>query len=68
MKATCAMCGRPTAPYVLIGREAIGPKCARRAGLTPARAPKGSRLRFVAYKPVKERGDETMDLFAEEAA
>jgi hypothetical protein len=62
------MCGRPTAPYVLIGREAIGPKCARRAGLTPARAPKGSRLRFVAYKPVKERGDETMDLFAEEAA
>jgi hypothetical protein len=65
MKSTCALCGRPTAPYVLIGREAIGPKCAAKAGLTRARAPKGSRLRFVAYKPVRESGGETLDLFTE---
>lgn len=65
MKARCALCGRSTAPYVLIGKEAIGPKCAKRAGLTPARAPRGSQLRFVAYKPVRESGGETLDLFTE---
>ena len=46
-----------------IGREAIGPKCAKRAGLTPGKAPKGSRLRFVKAKPVREEGPQTGDLF-----
>lgn len=48
------MCGRPTTPFVMIGREAIGPKCAQKAGLTPTKAPKGSRLRFLKVKPVRE--------------
>lgn len=57
------MCGRPTAPFVMIGREAIGPKCAQRAGLTPGKAPKGSRLRFVRVKPVRQDIPTTLDLF-----
>lgn len=63
MRPICAMCGRPTTPFVLIGREAIGPKCAKKAGLTPTRAPKGSRLHFVKYKPVREIVPENLDLF-----
>ena len=64
MKPICAMCGRPTRPFVMIGREAIGPRCARKAGLTPTKAPKGSRLKFVREKPVREPVPETLDLFA----
>ena len=59
----CAMCGRPTQPFVMIGREAIGPKCAKKAGLTPSKAPKGRRLRFVRAKPEREDGPTTGDLF-----
>lgn len=47
----------------MIGREAIGPKCAQKAGLTPSKAPKGSRLRFVKAKPVREEGPQTLNLF-----
>ena len=63
MRPICAMCGRPTTPFVLIGREAIGPKCARKAGLTPTRAPKGSRLQFLKQKPTREDYPTTGDLF-----
>lgn len=63
MRAICAMCGRPTMPFVMIGREAIGPKCAKRAGLTPTKAPKGSRLRFIRSHPPQPKFPETLDLF-----
>jgi hypothetical protein len=63
MRPICAMCGRPTTPFVMIGREAIGPKCAAKAGLTPSKAPRGSRLRFVKTKPAREQGPVTADLF-----
>ena len=66
MRPICAMCGRPTAPFVMIGREAIGPKCAKRAGLTPSKAPKGIRLRFVKAKPVREEFPQTLDLFEDQ--
>ena len=65
MKPICAMCGRPTMPFVMIGREAIGPKCAQRAGLVPSKTPKGSRLRFVREKAVREPIPQTIDLFAD---
>ena len=43
----CAICGRPTAkPALLIGEEAIGPVCARRAGLLKAAKSAGKRSRF----------------------
>jgi hypothetical protein len=50
----------------MIGREAIGPKCAVKAGLTPSKAPRGSRLRFVKMKPVREDVPQTLDLFADQ--
>lgn len=63
--AKCAMCGRPTTPYAYIGAEAIGPKCARRAGLVKGKTAKGSRIRFVdpGPKAPRERIPVTMDLF-----
>ena len=65
MKQICVMCGRPTMPFVMIGREAVGPKCARKAGLMPSRAPKGSKLRFVREKTAPRPKSETLDLFAD---
>lgn len=63
MRPLCAFCGRPTTPFVMIGREAVGPKCAARAGLTPTKTPKGSRLRFLKLKPQRETDQQTLDLF-----
>ena len=66
MKSVCALCGRLTEPAVLIGNEAIGPKCAARAGLMAKKVPKGSRIRLVQRAPSSpaKRG-ETLDLFAD---
>lgn len=62
MKMRCCLCGKPTEPFAFIGAMAVGPKCARKANLTPKKATKGSAIRFV--KPVKrERGPETIDMF-----
>lgn len=67
MKLRCAICGRPTEPAVMIGNEAIGPKCARRTGLMAVKVVKGGRVRFVR-PPKAEQGPQTMDLFEEEKA
>lgn len=32
----CIICGRPTRPHLMIGAHAVGPKCAKRLGLTVA--------------------------------
>ncbi len=62
MKLRCALCGKPTEPFAFIGALAVGPKCAKRAGIVPTKARKGSSVRFA--KPVKrERGAGTPDLF-----
>lgn len=64
MRPLCTICGRPTTPFVFVGREPVGPACARKLGLTKAKAGKGSRLRFAAYKPAaREAQPETQDLF-----
>ena len=62
---TCAICGRRTTPFVFIGTEAIGPKCAQRAGLTPAKTGKarGHRLSFAKMPVRREAGPQTLDLF-----
>jgi hypothetical protein len=39
------------------------PICARKAGLTPTRAPKGSRLQFLKQKPTKQDYPTTGELF-----
>lgn len=65
MRLRCVMCGKPTTPYAMIGREPIGPKCAARAGLTPKRAPKGSKVRFVGERATRAAGPQNLDLFDE---
>lgn len=67
MKHKCAICGRQTEPYAYIGQEVIGPKCAKKIGLTASvKLPKSSAVRFSrrAIKPA-EIFPETMDLFAD---
>jgi hypothetical protein len=63
MKPICALCGRPTKPFVMIGREAIGPKCAAKAGLLP-KSWRNSRLKFI--KPAKLESSGQGDLFADQ--
>lgn len=65
MRPICAMCGRPTAPFVMIGNEAIGPKCARKAGFTK-KTVKGSRVRYVGKAQPRPKGPQTMDLFEDQ--
>ena len=65
---SCALCGRRTTkPAVLIGSEAIGPVCARRAGLIEAAksSGKGSRIRlfFASRSPRGMAEATTGDLF-----
>ena len=59
----CALCGRQTMPAVYIGSEAVGPKCAKRAGLLALVSRKGSKV-FEAIKPKSKRsGCGTLPLF-----
>ena len=60
MKLRCALCGKPTEPFAFVGAMAVGPKCAKRAGLISTKTRKGSSLRLA--KPTR-RGAETPDLF-----
>lgn len=64
MKMRCAMCGRPTEPAVMIGAEAIGPTCARRANLIGRKPPKGSSIRIVRHTARPRTPEhETIDMF-----
>lgn len=63
MKQICALCGRPTKPFVMIGSEAIGPRCAAKAGLMP-KSWRNSRLKFI--KPAKPESNGQGDLFADQ--
>lgn len=63
----CAICGRVTMkPAVLLGAEAIGPTCAKRAGLTAIKPRAGSRLVLPRHQrsATPDKGD-TLDLFAD---
>lgn len=61
-RLSCALCGRPTVPFCMLGGMAIGPKCAQRAGLTPAKSKKNRRLVFLA-RPAPVKGPQNLDLF-----
>lgn len=63
MRPICVLCGRPTQPAVMIGSEAVGPKCARKAGFTAGKAPKGARIRFLGRAAPKPKGPYNLDLF-----
>lgn len=62
----CSICGRTTMkPAVLLGAEAIGPTCAKRAGLDKMKPRAGSRLVLPRHpKATPDKGD-TLDLFPE---
>lgn len=70
MKLNCALCSRSMSQAaVFIGNQAVGPKCARRAGLMPIAARKLGAVRpGPAYKRSATRQElDQMDLFGEVA-
>lgn len=69
MKMTCALCGRPTEPAILIGNEAIGLTCAKNTGLMGVKPTKSNRLRQAPKRSASARGRRavTLDLFPEAA-
>lgn len=46
----------------MIGDRAVGPRCARKAGLIPERMPKNTGIRFLKYKPTRSQNN-NLDLF-----
>lgn len=67
MKLRCALCGRPVLnPAVLVGREPVGPRCARRAGLVELARRKVGQLSFPRLKFKRPAPQENLELFEEE--
>ena len=67
---SCALCGRHTTkPAVLIGKEAVGPVCARRVGLIQAakKSGKASRVQLFSRAGAPRSDTRTRDLFEEAA-
>ena len=46
----------------MIGNLAIGPRCARKAGIVPDRMPKNTGIKFLKHKPARKPSD-NLDLF-----
>lgn len=62
----CALCGKPLLnPAVMIGREPIGPKCAKKAGLTKLARKTGSKIIRMGRQRKEARDGQTLDLFAD---
>lgn len=59
MRLRCAFCGKLTVPFVMIGTEAVGPKCAKRAGLN-RKTMAGTKVQFV--QPMKGVRQESQNL------
>ena len=53
MRLRCCLCWKPTEPFAFIGVMAVGPRCARKAGIVPTKTRKGAAIRFA--KPVRVR-------------
>jgi hypothetical protein len=69
MKLRCALCGRPVLnPAVLVGREPVGSKCARRAGLLELARKRVGRLSLPSVKYLRSKPQENLELFEEEGA
>lgn len=67
MKQHCALCGRPVLnPAVLVGREPVGPKCARRAGLVELARRKVGSLSVPRTKFKRPAAPSNLELFPEE--
>lgn len=64
MRLRCAFCGKLTVPFVMIGTEAVGPKCAKRAGLN-RKSMAGTKVQFVKALPQSQLHPRTLPLFAD---
>jgi len=62
MRLKCCLCGKLTIPAAMVGSLAVGPSCARKAGLLQSKQRKGSSIVFLKRKQAKD-DCETMDLF-----
>ncbi|WP_275272313.1 hypothetical protein [Limnobacter sp. P1] len=64
MRLRCAFCGKLTVPFVMIGTEAVGPKCAKRAGLN-RKTMAGTKVQFVKTLSQSQLHPRTLPLFAD---
>ena len=63
----CILCGRRTKPAVMLADKAVGPKCAKKAGLLErARRNQGQVRLFTALR--RPADPKTLELFPEVAA
>lgn len=61
---TCCLCGRSmSSASVFIGAMAVGPKCARRAGLTEKARKRQGVLRMASSHHANKQDGQTIDLF-----
>lgn len=61
---TCCLCNRPmSSASVFIGTMAVGPKCARRAGLVELARKRHGALRLAGPQQSKKQDGQTIDLF-----
>lgn len=64
MRIRCSLCNRPmSAPTTMIGREAFGPQCSRKLGLTKLAAQTGSRVLRFGRTPKQADTGRNLDLF-----
>ena len=63
----CVLCGRTTKPAVMLGTHAVGPRCAKKAGLIE-RARRGQGQVRLFNAPRRPADPKTLDLFATEVA
>lgn len=64
MRTRCAICGKPTQPAVMIGSEAVGPKCAKRAGLSRKKLA-GTKVQFLKALTRQDLDYTTLPLFSD---
>jgi len=60
---TCLLCGRATVPAVTIGDRVVGPRCAKRMGLTQQAAKKNPRIRVLARQSPQKEDAAQAELF-----
>lgn len=64
MTYRCALCGRSmSAPSVTVGQMAIGPTCARKAGLIELGRKRSGFVRLFTSMTPRREDEKTMDLF-----
>jgi hypothetical protein len=62
MKPICILCGRKTEPAVMLADKAVGPRCARKAGLLERAKKRQGAVRL--FEAVRRPADPmTLDLF-----